>query len=409
MVGLRRVRQTFARFAARGDIAVIESMGGLFDGASGVRDRSSPAFFARRLGIPVVLVIDIWGMTRSAHALLNGFLSFDSRIRIAGYILNRAGSARHVEMVIASLPPHLRKRCLGYVLHSSHLTIPERHLGLLTADENTLGPTWQDELRNAGQTLNLSNLVRNLHVTRRAPDPPARSTPRPTTRARLAVAKDQAFCFYYPENLEMLEEAGGELCHFSPIRDSHLPPGIDGIYLGGGYPESFASELSTNVSMKKEIAAAADRGMPIYAECGGLMYLGRTLRTFDGAERPMVSVFPLDFVMDKNHLVIRYVDVRTTVPTLLGPRGTVARGHEFHQSRLIGTTGGCGYRVRTSGGEVFHEGFVLQNAFGSYIHLHFRSNPSIPARVIAACLQRRRTRGAGITAALPTAQESSAT
>src|SRR5713101_2732193 len=132
MVGLARVRHTFARFAARSDIAVIESMGGLFDGASGSRERSSPAFFARRLAIPVVLVSDVWGMPRSANAVLNGFLGFDTRLRIAGFILNRAGSSRHADMVLAALPSRLRTRCLGYVLHSSRLTIPERHLGLLT-------------------------------------------------------------------------------------------------------------------------------------------------------------------------------------------------------------------------------------------------------------------------------------
>jgi cobyrinic acid a,c-diamide synthase len=408
LVGLPRVRRTFARFAVRSDIAVVESMGGLFDGASGSWARSSPAFFARRLGIPVVLVLDVWGMTRSAHAVLNGFLGFDPRLRIAGFILNRAGSARHAAMVLTALSPHLRAQCLGYVLHSSRLTIPERHLGLLTVDEHTPGPTWQHELQSAGQTIDLRKLVRILRLTRRAPDAPGESARRPTPRVRLAIARDQAFCFYYPENLEMLEQAGAELCPFSPIRDARLPPGVEGIYLGGGYPESFAAELAANTSMKTEIAAAAVEGMPIYAECGGLMYLGRTLRTFDRVEHPMASVFPLDFVMDKHHLVIRYVNIRTTGPTLLGPRGTVVRGHEFHQSRLIGNEGRA-YQVRTSGGEAFREGFVLGNTLGSYIHLHFGSNPAIPARVIASCLARRLSGTAGAATAAPPARESPGT
>jgi cobyrinic acid a,c-diamide synthase len=384
MTGLASVRASFARHCAGSDVAVIESMGGLFDGAAGPRDDRSAAGLARRLRAPVVLVVDIWGMTRSAHAVLNGFMEFDPRLRIAGFVLNRAGSHRHAEMVVESLPARLRKRCLGYVLRSGGLAIPERHLGLLTTEENALGPEWRSALEEAGRTLDLGALARIFGLVRRS----GRSDPAPArrdARARIAVARDAAFCFYYPENLEMLEKAGAELCYFSPIRDARLPADVGGVYLGGGYPESFASELAANVRMKEAIAGAAAGGMPVYAECGGLMYLGRALQTGDGASHPMAGVFPLEFVMDRNHLAIRYADVRTALPTLLGPRGTTARGHEFHQSRLIGTLRPQAYRAKTSDGRAFRDGFVTRNVLASYIHLHFGSNPSIARRFVEAC------------------------
>lgn len=391
MMGMANLRRSFSRFAAGADVAVIESMGALFDGENGTRERGSSGFLARKLDIPVVLVLDIWGMTRSTRAVLEGFMGFDPRVRIAGFILNRAGSRKHYEMVLASLPPPLRKRSLGYILHSQELAIPERHLGLLTVEENTLGAAWEQKLREAGRTLDLENLVRLFGIVRR-PTPEARARPpRSAARCRLAVARDQAFCFYYAENLQMLEEAGAELCHFSPMKDSRLPPGTDGLYLGGGYPESFSAELARNESLRQEIATRAEQGMPIYAECGGLMYLGRGLTDFEGARHPMASVLPLDFVMDRNHLAIKYVEVRTTLPTLLGPAGTVARGQEFHQSRILRAAGSRrGYHVTSSTGEQLREGFVRKNTLGSYVHLHFRSNPSIPLRLIQRCLESRR-------------------
>jgi len=385
MTSLRTVRASFARHCAGSDVAVVESMGGLFDGAAGPRDDRSAAGLAKRLGAPVVLVVDIWGMTRSAHAVLNGFMEFDPQLEVAGFVLNRAGSHRHAGMVVESLPARLRNRCLGYVLRSDGLAIPERHLGLLTAEENALGPKWRSALEEAGRTLDLDALSRIFCLVRHSPRSDAPPKPRREARARIAVARDQAFCFYYPENLAMLEEAGAELSYFSPVRDEHLPADTGGIYLGGGYPESFAAELAANARMKKTIAAAAARGMPIYAECGGLMYLGRTLRTVDGVAHPMASVFPLDVVMDPAHLAIRYADIRTTVATLLGPRGTTARGHEFHQSRLTAAPRPVAFRAKASDGSPFRDGFVTRNVLASYVHLHFASNPSIAARFVEAC------------------------
>jgi cobyrinic acid a,c-diamide synthase len=190
----------------------------------------------------------------------------------------------------------------------------------------------------------------------------------------------------------MLEEAGAELCYFSPT-EGGLPSALDGIYIGGGYPESFAPQLSGHKSMREQVQAAAKEGMPIYAECGGLMYLGRSLRNFDGASYPMASVLPLDVMMDKSHLAIKYIKLRTLVPTPIGPPGTQARGHEFHQSRISWRRGTQPpYRITTSTGDVYTEGFTRKNVLGSYIHLHFMSNPLIPQFFVRKCLEYKDSR-----------------
>lgn len=393
MMGLSNVRRSFNLFSSPADVAVIEGMGALFDGERGT-ERGSAGYLAKKLDVPVLLVIDVWGMTRSAAALINGFLSFDQRLRIAGIILNRAGSEGHYQMVLDSLPSSLRKLVLGYLPRSIHLSVPERHLGLLTLEENTEALKVKAALlRSAKQTLDVNRLVRLFKIKRKdVPEQPVTfKTLRP--KVRVGIARDKAFCFYYTENLAMLKEAGAELLPFSPLEDANPPDDLDGLYFGGGYPESFPDVLSENKNMRRKILELSREGMPVYAECGGLMYVGRSLKNFDGRKYPMVSVLPIDTEMDKNYLAIKYVEIETTAETLLGPKGTRARGQEFHQSRLVSShlENGC-YRVTTNAGKVFSEGFQQANVLASYIHLHFKSNPSIPSHFISRCLDHRRTK-----------------
>lgn len=390
MMGLRNVRESFAEFAAPADVAVIEGMGALYDGENGVSERGSAGYVARQLGVPVLLVIDIWGMTRSTNAIINGFVQFDPRVQIAGVILNRAGGKIHYEMVVNSLPARLRKLVIGYLPRSNNWSVPERHLGLLTLDENSEALNVQQKLLEvARETIDGERLIRLFKIKKKRRPKQIATTPDvDQKRVKLGVAKDKAFCFYYPENFRMLEEAGAELHFFSPIADATLPPDIDGLYIGGGYPESFAAELADNKTMRQQILKSARAGMPVYAECGGLMYLGKTLTNFDGRKHAMVSALPLDTRMDKDFLAIKYVTVETNVDTPLGPSGTRMRGHEFHQSRL--TLSGRphnSYRVESSRGEVFAEGFTQANLLASYIHIHFKSNPDIPKHLVAQCLK----------------------
>lgn len=245
MMGADNVENAFESFSATSDVALIEAMGALYDGEDGT-ERGSAAFVAKLLDIPVILVIDIWGMTRSAVPLLQGFLSFDANLRFAGFVMDRAGSARHAKMVHDSLPEHLQAMCLGYILQSDGLSIPERHLGLVTPDENAIDTKARLAALDAARSgLTIDHLVPaqgGKPRSSRRPSPPAGD------KVRIAIARDQAFSFYYLENLALIEEAGAELCPFSPVSDASLPADVSGVYIGGGYPESFAAELASNLA-----------------------------------------------------------------------------------------------------------------------------------------------------------------
>lgn len=387
MMGRAGVAASFERHTRTADVAVVEAMGALHDGENGTA-RGSAAHLARILKLPVVLVVDIWGMTRSTAAMVRGYEQFDRHVKIAGIVLNRAGSRRHFEMIRDHLPADLRRRLLGYVPSDDHLSISERHLGLVTLEENPRAQTLQSEiLARTRDTLDLERLIEIFGIEK-LPLLAAESHAAKGARVRIGVARDQAFCFYYSENLQLLETAGAELVPFSPLADFALPERVSGLYFGGGYPESFPEELAANTEMKRQIRALADRGGPIYAECGGLMYLTEELVDFGGRGHEMVGLLPLGVVMDRSHLSIRYVEIETTRNSLLGPAGTRARGQEFHQSRLSRPVpaglGGC-YRVRDSAGILSTEGFARGNVLGSYVHLYFGSNPRIARNLVQFC------------------------
>jgi cobyrinic acid a,c-diamide synthase len=393
MMGGGGVRRSYARYSAQAELAIVEGMGTLFDGENGTRARGSAASVAKLLGLGVILVVDVWGMTRSTRALLNGFESFDPALRVEGIVLNRVGGARHFDMVYRGLSPSQRRRCLGYLPASADIAVPERHLGMLTVDEHPDVERFRRAVEAATATLDLSPLLARATRGRQPKERATDARVPPPVRARIGIARDAAFCFYYEENLDLLRKAGAELVPFSPIRDAALPAGIAGLYLGGGYPESFATELGANKRLRAELRAKAASGMPIYAECGGMMYLGRELRTADGVRHPMASVLPARVTMDPRHLAIRYVEVRTRRPTILGPRGTRARGQEFHQSRLTGAPADDLFQVEDSTGAASSAGFATKSTVASYIHLHFSSNPGIARSLVEACAAWVRKKG----------------
>lgn len=383
MMGADGVRDTFGRWSAAADVSVIESMGALYDGADGTED-GSPAQLARLLGLPVVVILDVWGMTRTAGAILAGLQAFDDRIRIVGCILNRVGSPGHARMIIDALPDELRSSVVGTIQHQSELDVPERHLGLLTAEENTDSRADRaDAQRRAAGQLDLDRLLHLARTTDRVTAAPTRPEPQP--RARLAIARDAAFCFYYEENLAALRRAGFELVPFSPIADVRLPADVDAIYLGGGYPESFAARLADNAGLTDELRSRAEAGTPVLAECGGMMYLARSLTDFDGVRHPMAGVLPIDVIMDRTHLVIKYVEATTITESPLGAQGTVIRGQEFHQSRITATDLEPNlFDVISSSGERFRAGYRLGSVTASYLHLWFGADHPLPAALFAA-------------------------
>jgi cobyrinic acid a,c-diamide synthase len=394
------VRRSFERWSADADVAVIEAMGGLFDGVDGT-GRGSPAELAKLLGVPVVVVLDVWGMTRTAAPILRGLRDFDPEVRIAGCVLNRVGSPGHAAMVVDSLPEDVRGLVVGSVAASEDLAIPERHLGIVTVQELGASVATRAQARErAGSDLDLDRIVELATTTRQAPMAPPAELPAPPSsppraeRLRMAIAQDEAFHFYYEENLDLLRRAGFELVPFRPTADASLPPDVDIVYLGGGYPESFAAELAANQSLAGELRERVTSGLPVYAECGGFIYLGRSLTGFDGETHAMAGVLPLDFTMDREHLSIAYVTATTAADSPLGPGGTVARGQEFHQSRIVVSPTDPAepelYELTRSDDRRSRAGLARSNVAASYVHLHLASNPVVATNLATAARAHRR-------------------
>jgi cobyrinic acid a,c-diamide synthase len=383
MMGEAGVRASFARAASGADIALIEGVMGLFDGLTPTGEEASTAQLARWLDAPVVLVADASGMARSFAALVHGYTSFDARVSVRGAIANRVGSARHLELLREALGG-----ALSYVAGMPKrpgLAFPERHLGLRTAEEGAVAEETFDAWgRLAEEWLDLDAL---FALARSAPPLPAASgeVKREPVRCRIGVARDEAFHFYYAHNLELLEQLGAELVPFSPVHDRALPD-VDGLYLGGGYPEVHAAALAANTTMREAVRAfAATR--PVYAECGGLMYLASSIRTRDGVVHPMVGIVPGEAVMADRLSAIGYVEVETTADSILGPAGTRYRGHQFRYSDLVlhGDVEQVLTLVRPRDGARSSEGYQQNNTLATYVHGHWASNPAVCRAFVTAC------------------------
>jgi cobyrinic acid a,c-diamide synthase len=375
MLDMKCNRDRFARAVADADVAVIEGVMGLFDGSEGGSDRGSTAEIARELGVPVVLVVDASAMARSAAAVIHGYATFDASVRIAGVILNNVGGAVHAKMIeeaVAGAVP-----ILGALPRDPELVVPERHLGLHLPGEARAG--YLDRLASlVAEHVDIDALLGAGSVSVGAPVPVVPGSSVSPAVARIGVARDEAFCFYYADNLELLRDAGADLIEFSPLADP-VPRELDGLYVGGGYPELHAGALAAGPARDgvRELAAS---GAPVYAECGGLMYLAARL-VVDGESHAMCGVLPVATRIPAG-LTLSYVEI-TTTGGLFGA-GRVARGHMFHHSSIDGgasSLDGC-YRVRTSAGEESVEGFQAGSALASYAHLHFASNPGLASAFV---------------------------
>ncbi len=384
LMGWEDIQNTYNSYSQTAHISVIEAMGALHDGENGT-DIGSAADFSNTLNIPILLVVDIGGMTRSTEAVILGFENFNPKIKISAILLNRAGSEKHYQMVLQSLSEQFRKKVIGYLPAHKDICVEERHLGLKTVEENPKKNNLKENvLKHVENTLNIEyllsllnfNIIQPVHFVK---------TPSSFNKVRIGIAKDQAFCFYYQYNLKALEDAGAELVFFSPVYDSSLPSNLAGIYLGGGYPESFAREIEENTRMKLDIKHFAEKGFPIYAECGGLMYLAETLTGFNSKKYAMTGVLPLSVKMDSSYLAIRYVEIKTTETSLLGPAETQVRGQEFHQSRILHSNAAECYNLIHSTDGKFSGGFKFKNVVCSYVHLHFASNKSIAPHFVRFC------------------------
>jgi cobyrinic acid a,c-diamide synthase len=377
----------FRRQAAAAQVAVVEGVMGLFDGYDGLSEAGSTAQIAKWLGLPVLLVVDARSLARSAAALVQGYATFDPDLAMAGVVFNRIGSAAHLNYLQQALSQLGGIKGFGGLPREAELAIPERHLGLTTAEDHPLEEGRLEQLAGfLEQNLDLDGLLASLPVLTIPRETAAEDTP---ACVRLGVARDAAFCFYYQENLELLAHFGAEIVPFSPLTDQDLPPDLHGVYLGGGYPELYAEPLAANTGLKQSLAAQAAAGLPIYAECGGLMYLSLEIEDLAGQRHPMAGVLPLKVRMLPRLKALGYREITLTAPGLLGPGGTKARGHEFHYSEIAAELADLPrlYQITArQGAAAAAEGYCLHNVLASYVHLHFGSNPEVARQLVRHCL-----------------------
>jgi len=383
-------RAIFLSASLDADVAIVEGMMGLYDGVAGGTEAGSAAEIAKLLDLPVVLVLDAANSARSIAAVVKGFESFDPALRFAGMVLNHVGSDRHYRMLEEAIRSVTATPLLGYLPKNPAIAIPERHLGLHTTEETTSSQELFAAFAQVGrENLDLTPLLGLSWPSMMAKSEAAPALRSGQTRARIGVARDKAFSFYYEDNFDLLREHGAEIVSFSPLEDAELPLDLDALYLGGGYPELYADGLSRNASMLAGICAFVQSGKPVYAECGGMIYLGQSLTTLDGRTCTMAGVLPVEFEMTTRLVNFGYVDLTFVEDCLLGVKGTSVRGHSFHCSRVrSGSATPAAYRLKYSlSGREELEGFRFKNVLASYVHLHFRGNPSLAASLVSAARQ----------------------
>jgi cobyrinic acid a,c-diamide synthase len=411
MCGREAVLATVARHTEGADLAVVEGVMGCFDGSGATDEDGSTAQVAKWLDAPVVLVIDAAGLSRSAAAIVTGFERFDPALRLAAVIANRTGGATHAAWIAEAIRTSCLAVPVGALPRDDRIVLPERHLGLITAAEGLLTPELRSHLAEAVEShIDLDKLLELATPSAgsaRASDPGGRQggasaasddrrkggeAPLRVRKAplRVGVARDLAFQFYYHENLALLSAAGVELIFWSPLSDD--VPDVDGLYFGGGYPELHARRLADNARARKAVRDLAQRGTPIYGECGGLMYLAEAIEDLDGVAHPMVDVLPTTVRMRPRRMTLGYREVRFTGDTPLGLAGAVARGHEFHYSTIDPVPASVArvWRLGDRRGAEGAEGYLIDRTLLSYVHLHFASNPDLPRAFVAACADARR-------------------
>ena len=382
------VTELFCRAGGADKVCVVEGVMGVYDGHSSLTEEGSTAQLAKLLDAPVILVADAAKVARSVAAEVLGYQQFDPDLRIAGVILNGVGGPRHLEFCQPQIEATTGLPVVGYLPRREQFVQPERHLGLIPTVEGTVVKDWYDALiSQVEETIDLDAILKLAATAQPAERPPQvyPSEPQPK-RARIAIAQDKAFSFYYQDSLDLLEAWGAELVPFSPLDDEGLPPNVGGVYIGGGFPEMFARELSENGPMLESVRRALAVDTPFYAECGGLMYLGRSLSDLEGTDYPMVGALPVASSMNNSRLTLGYREVEAVAGTPLLEPGQRVRGHEFHWSVLAEQPGREQAVYRVIDQDNRPEGFRAGSVWASYIHIHLGSSPGLARRFVDICV-----------------------
>lgn len=370
---------TFYRNTRDCDIAIIEGTMGLYDSIDGIRETGSTAQVSKLLKTPVILIANIERISRTAAPFVLGYKLFDTDVDIKGVILNRAGSERHAKKATAAVERLARMEVVGIMPRDERIEIPERHLGLIPAYEKKRLERLFDNLAELIEDYvdidKIIKIANRAKVLRDVKDV-AVFSPKEKIAARLGVIRDKSFSFYYQDNLDAFAAAGAEIRYIDSIKDGKLPE-IDALYIGGGFPEIFAEELEKNASLRSKIYEFCDSGKPVYAECGGLMYLGKSITTKKNMEYEMVGFLPIKTRMFDKFQSLGYVKNETTAKNPISRVGATLKGHEFHYSKIeILKKRGYIYKVKRGKGiDGSHDGILEKNTLASYMHLHVLSYP----------------------------------
>jgi cobyrinic acid a,c-diamide synthase len=379
----------FRRACHGADVAVVEGAMGLYDGLES--GWGSTAHVARTLGLPVVLVVNTSRMTGSIAALVTGFQRFQPEVGVSAVVLNNVSGSRHERKLKAAVERHCGIPVVGSVPRDPELEVKERHLGLIPFSEAERAESVVDCIRSLVEPhLDVDGILSVARTFESASPARQPGTDGANAAAKIGVMLDRVFNFYYADNLEALGEAGAELVFIDSLADRL--PRIDGLYIGGGFPEFFLPELEANAGLRKDIADAAEAGLPVYAECAGLMYLCRRIR-WQGRCHEMVGAIPAEVEISRRPQGHGYAVAEVVAENPLFPVGTSVRGHEFHHSKLTAPTGlDFVYRMRRGRGVVGGmDGIVHKNVFAAYTHLHAAGAPTwAPAFVSLAAAQRKR-------------------
>jgi cobyrinic acid a,c-diamide synthase len=388
MMGQSGVLNKFNRTSSHADIAVIEGVMGVFDGVFGKSGFGSTAHIARILNSPVILVVDGSRAGESIAALVYGFLNFDKRLDVIGIVLNNVASLKHLTTIKEGMRQKINVPIIGVIFRDKEFVLNERHLGLI--------PVLKAGGSHVNRIITMSRFIsknlclkrlRNLHVIRRDTVPMS-SPQRGEPDVKIAIAKDESFNFYYPDTIESLKLNNAEIISFSPVNDKKLPDGISGLILGGGFPEILADHLAKNYFIKRSILREAENGMPIYAECGGLMYLTKTVTRHQKGKkrtRKMIGLVDADTVMS-DRPILNYTEGVNSGNFFRNIRKV--RGHEFHYSRIhnIGKDLRFAYALRRGNGiSNSRDGVIVYNCLASYMHLHFGGDQRLARRVVDLC------------------------
>lgn len=401
-LGKAGVKEIFLKNSSSADISIIEGVMGLFDG-KGADSESSSAEIAKILTTPVILVIDAGKLAQSAAAIVYGYKNYDPELNLKGVIINNISSKRHYKLLKEAVEADkVGVEVLGYLPRNMEIELPERHLGLVPAGESKGIISYGDKLSKLIEEY--IDLERIKALAASAAELACQESKRLTAaelnslalknivqedEIKIGIAYDQAFNFYYQSNLDILKAAGAEIIYCSPINDKNLPE-IDFLYLGGGFPESFLEELAANSAFKNDLLAKVKAGLPLYAECGGLMYLCSSIKDFAGKSYDMCSLLPLEVEMSDSLQEMGYREIKSISNNILLKKGQKARGHVFHYSKLNGPINDLevNYQFKTAKGGYS----VNNNVLASYLHLHFASNPKITENILQSAVEYKQNR-----------------